>query len=313
MNKKLLLATFIGASFSLSGCGSSSNDDNNSSTGTEQPAPSNPSIPTTPVTPSDPTSDKEKTEAQQIAAFFLHAITAETLNKGLIDRLFYLQEYMLDDEADNLDCYKKTVISGSTFTLTKECTVPYDAGSSFKGLSGSFSESGDPESSTGLNTKLSNLKIDVDGAVFTADGTLNIKDSANTETHSTNDLVISSEATGNKFYFKNFTLKNTETSSAFINKASGELTVTDKNGQTLYAVSFDQDSDWSTLAGNTYPTLGKLKVQFKNDSTRYLTLTALTNKDNATYYAQAGTVTLEDNVTKAWKDIIISPAKYKLP
>ncbi len=140
---------------------------------------------------------------------FLHAITAETLNNGLIDRLFYLQEYMLDDEADNLDCYKKTVISGSTFTLTKECTVPYDAGSSFKGLSGSFSESWRSESSTGLNTKLGNLKIDVDDAVFTANGTLNIKDSANTETHSTNDLVISSEATGNKFYFKNFILKNT--------------------------------------------------------------------------------------------------------
>ncbi len=82
----------------------------------------------------------------------------------------------------------------------------------------------------------------------------------------------------------------------------------------LYAVSLDQDSDWSTLAGNTYPTLGKLKIQFKNDSTRYLTLTALTNKDNATYYAQAGTGYAQKiDVTKAWKDIIISPAKYKLP
>lgn len=291
MNKKVLLTLLTTASLSLTACGSSNNDD---------------SSPTTPTTP--PITDAEKLEAEQVAKFFLNAISPETLNRGLIDRVLYLQDEILGDA-----CKTQVTNTLTSYTLNSACSIAYDVAETFEGVSGSFSSSGDPADNTGLNNKLNNLVLKVGGEKFTFNGTINIKEITDGEVHSSDDLVITSQTTGSKFSFKNFKLTILYSGSPIKRNSSGELTVTDQDNAELYAVTFSQDTDWSSSDLRSNPTLGTLKIQFKNDSSRYLTLTASSNSNIATYYAQTDNYTIADNISKNWTDIIISPALYSLP
>ena len=300
-NKNVIFIGLVSTGLLLAGCGSSDDsyyDDFN----TVDPNPTDPE-------PSDPVlSETEKAEANRTATFFLNTVTAESLNHGLLDRVLSLQKEMLNVQ-QNSACYQATIIASNNYSLTKNCTVAYDVNQPFQGISGAFSQTSNASDPSNLTTTFNNLKLRVDEADFTFNGTLSVQVNSADEIYSTNDLVIST-STGEKFKFKDFSLKTTQSATSIQQEVIG--TIETEGFDSAYKVSFKSITPWQrNPTVSAYPMMGKLRVEYSNDTSTYLTVTAL-NTSSATYYAQKGSYVIADNLSLTWPQIIVSPAQYQL-
>ena len=113
-----------------------------------------------------------------------------------------------------------------------------------------------------------------------------------------------------KFKFKDFSLKTTQSATSIQQEVIG--TIETEGFDSAYKVSFKSITPWQrNPTVSAYPMMGKLRVEYSNDTSTYLTLTAL-NTSSATYYAQKGSYVIADNLSLTWPQIIVSPAQYQL-
>lgn len=312
--KTLFTSTLLATTLSLIACGSDS--DQGSSSQPDTGAPPHPSTPSSPVTPGTPVTDEEKQEAKVVADFFLNMITAESLGRGLIDRVGYFQDEVFEDDSNCSSAVsEQKQTSSSTYTVNKACFVAYDIAETFSVLSGSFTDSGDFDSTIGGSSTLNNIKLKIGERTFILNGTIQYANITGGEKQTSNDLVISLE-TGEKFKFKDleFLRLDRQSNSKAQSSIKGQM-ITEGFDQ-VYDVKFENVSPWQSTINDddifADPTAGKLSVEYTHDPSRYLTLEAMANGTQASYFAKAGDYIISDHTLLKWSDVIVSPDKYTL-
>lgn len=108
-NKNVIFIGLVSTGLLLAGCGSSDDsyydDFNTVDPNRTDPEPSDPML-----------SETEKAEANRTATFFLNTVTAESLNRGLLDRVLSLQKEMLNVQ-QNSACYQATIKAATSLPI----------------------------------------------------------------------------------------------------------------------------------------------------------------------------------------------------
>lgn len=337
MKNTILSASIISIMLGLAGCGGSDNKSKNSGAIPVNPPviidpPDNPSPPITPEPPSVDEPDEyeqpvlidpsftgttpaketpvveEQDSAKRDLINFANMVTAETLNRGLLDRLMYAMDEMSNDSSDCFNASELITPSdpekGRKIKSDSSCLVNYDVANNYTVKSGSFEfgESGDHKT-----IDFKDMVLNVGGKDFVFNGVYKVLESG-TETHSFDRFQIFQKKNGQTYVFENFELKYDESSSQVTTSAKGGLKVFDPSGNRVFRLSFQTDPSWKRTEQNA-PSVGSIEIK-DLDFVNHWVIVKASSSTQALVNSKVGSYLPHVNSLIGWNDILIEPSLY---